>query len=302
MVTHIASVGLSTFRKFKMASSIRRPFLRKGLALAVFFGRKSLRAGIGLSRAVVFLFAWCIVTVVVFAFSTQLFERYILPALPAFGALLAALSLRIDETALARGMRGAMWVFLPVPLLVALASIPLLFKFGALALGGVVVCALFFVIGALYVLGRRSAFLMGLLGASSVLPLLAIAILPLQSIILFPTVGQQIAQLGWNASDEIILLDHPQLADGIGLQIGGLNRIQYRPSFDAVRDGTAQKVVFLDAKHAPALEAAGYRIQSRPFLRDLEVDWADIAEAWQLGDPHAFAARKGELFYIANSD
>lgn len=272
-----------------------------GIALAFLFGRGSAYARIGISRAAVFLIAWCLVTVVVFAFSTQLYERYILPALPALGALLALLSMKLSEEALARGLRWAMWIFLPLPLSVALVSIAFLVKFGSFALALAVLSGAGLVIGGLYALGRRSGVLGGLLGTSMVLPLIAIAILPLHFVFLFPTAGQQIAQLGWGDTDKIILLDNPKLADDIGLQIGGINRFHYQRSFDALRDGSAPHVVFLDAKHLPALEAAGYRIERRYFLRSLAVDWADISEAWRIGDPRAFMARKGELLYIADS-
>lgn len=271
------------------------------VALAFLFARGSAHVRIGISRAAVFLIAWCVVTVLVFAFSTQLYERYILPALPALGALLAVLSMKVSIEALSRGMRWAMWVFLPLPAFVALASIVLLVKFGSIGLALAVVAGALLVVLALYALGRRSPYLMGLLGTSMVMPLIAVAILPLHFAFLFPTAGQQIAQLDWGASDKIVLLDNPKLADDIGLQIGGITRFHYRRSLELERDGDAAHVVFLDAKHLPMLEAAGYRVERRHFLRSLAVDWTDISEAWRIGDPRAFMARKGELLYIAHS-
>ncbi len=275
-----------------------------GIVLAFIFGRKAYLTGeqAGVSRGALFLIAWCVVTVVVFAFSTQLYERYILPALPAFAALLALLSMRIDDDALSRGMRWAMRAFLSVPVLICMLTIALLIKFAwfelaAAVFGGVILLALMF-----YAIGRRSPLLMGLLGGASVMPLIAVAILPLHFVFLFPTAGQQIAQLNWAPSDEIVLLDDPFLADDIGLQIGGIDRFHYHRSFEAYPGEHVPYVIFLDTKHIPVLEANNYQVESLRILRELDVDVTDIVTVWKAGTPSDFIERHGEILYIAHSD
>lgn len=281
------------------------PFL-VGLALAFALGRNAggdartphMRAP---SRGVVFLVAWCAVTVLVFAFSTQLYERYILPALPAFAALIALLGQSLSRDRLTRGLKGAMWIFLPLPFLVVLVSLAFAWKFAAFAMGAGLLCALAALLLALWWISRKSPFLMALAGLSSVWPLIALAILPLQALFLFPTAGQHVKPLGWGANDAIVILDDPKLADDVGLQIGNIDRLHYRRSFEKERDGAVKHVLFLNAKHLPAFEAMGFDIETFHIFRDLDVDMTDIREVWEAGNAEALAETHAEVLYVAHS-
>ena len=281
------------------------PFL-VGLALAYAFGRKGQGADQTnrvntTSRSVVFLVAWCAVTVIVFAFSTQLYERYILPALPAFAALIALLSGYLSKEGLTRGLKGAMWIFLPLPFLVLIVSLAFSWRFGEFAMAGSILCVGVLLLFGLWWISRKSSFLMGVTGLALVLPLFALALLPLHAFFLFPTAGQHVDQLGWSSSDGIVILDDPKIADDVGLQIGNIDRLHYRRSFDTERDAFAKHVLFLDAKHLSALEAVGYTVESFRIFRDLEIDMTDIQSVWDAGSPQPFIETRGEVFYVAHS-
>lgn len=281
------------------------PFL-VAIALTAFFGRKERELSRServnyKSRGVMFLLAWCAVTVIVFAFSTQLYERYILPALPAFAALTAWGSLSFSKDALTRGLKIAMRVFLPLPFLVLAVSVVFVWKFSAFGMLGLCFGAGALLLFCLWRVLGQSQFLGSVLGLALVLPLLALAILPLHATFLFPTAGQQVAALGWSNTDDVVILDSPELADDVGLQIGNIDRLHYRRSFDVSQDGAVPYVLFLNSKHLPGIEAAGYKVDTTYFLRALSIDMADLQKAWTLGNSKRFIEQHGQMLYVAYS-
>lgn len=253
----------------------------------------------GARRAETLLWLWCGAVVIVFAFSTQLYERYILPALPAFAALLALWASRLGTEALARGVRRAVRIWLWMPVLAVLLAALIAWRFGAQGLALLTLGAMLLLGGALW---RGAAqFPLALVALAAVAPLTEMARLPIFAAVIQPTAGQiaRSVETPDPGSGHRFVLDDPKLVDEIGLLTGRLTRLQFRDGYDPVHDAEATIVYFLKSAHLEPLQAAGFTVIEYAILRDLELTLPEILEAFAHGQRTRLAADHGETFFVA---
>ena len=253
----------------------------------------------GARRAETLLWLWCGAVVIVFAFSTQLYERYILPALPASAALLAVWASRLGTEALARGVRRAVRIWLWMPALAALLAALIVWRFGAEGLALLTLGTTVLLGGALWRGADR--FPLALVALAAVAPLTELARLPIFAAIIQPTAGQIARSV--EATDpgtgHRLVLDDPKLVDEIGLLTGGLTRLHFRDGYDPVHDAEATIVYFLQPVHFEPLQVAGFTVTDHAILRDLELTLPEIMEAFAHGQRTRLAAHHGETLFVA---
>ena len=284
----------------KTASDLVLPALPVLTALALARWRhRPAAANPSARRAETLLWLWCGAVVIVFAFSTQLYERYILPALPAFAALLALWAARLGSEALAQGVRRAVRIWLWMPVLVAVLAALIAWRFGAQSLAMLTLGATLLLSGALWRGAARIS--LALLALSAVAPLTEMARLPIFAAVIQPTVGQiaRSVEVPDPGTGHRLVLDDPKLVDEIGLLTGGLTRLQFRDGYDPVRDAEVTIVYFLQPVHFKPLQAAGFKVADRAILRDLELTLPEIMEAFTHGQRARLAADHGETFFVA---
>ncbi|GEM_PF-2612983 len=272
-----------------------------GLSIALWRGR-AVRTPFSATPAVLFLLVWCALNIVLFAFSSQLYERYTLPAAPALAALMALAAGRVPQAVLQDGLRRGARLFLWLPGLgFALAAL-VAWRFGGPAWGaGTLLAGGGAVALAWLVSGRR---LFGaMLGVALVFPLLDLARLPIFATVLSPTVGPLVARIegaaGRGAARPRLVLDDAKLVDEIGLRTGGLARFRYAKHFDPSRDTDAETVVFLSESHLDGLRGAGFAVERAFLLRDLDLSLAEIVAALRSGDRAALAVGHGTPVFVA---
>lgn len=260
---------------------------------------RSAAADPGPRRAEVLLWLWCGAVVVVFAFSTQLYERYILPALPASAALLALRAARLGSEPLARAVRRAVRIWLWMPVLAALLAALIAWRFGAEGLALLTLGATVLLGGALWRGAAR--FPLALVALAAVAPLTEMARLPIFAAVIQPTAGQiaRSVEAPDPGTGHRLVLDDPKLVDEIGLLTRGLTRMQFRDGYDPVRDADATIVYFLQPVHFEPLQAAGFTVTDHAILRDLELTLPEIMEAFGHGQRTRLAADHGETFFVA---
>lgn len=253
----------------------------------------------GKHRAEVLLWLWCGLVLVIFAFSTELYERYILPAVPAFATLLALWASRLGNDALARGIRRAIRLWLWIPVLLALLASVIVWRFGAQSLALLTIGVTLVLGGALWWVAAR--FPLAVVALAAVAPLTEMVRLPIFAAIIQPTTGQiarsvEAPDLGIGHR---LVLDDPKLVDEIGLMTGGLTRLRFRDGYDSARDAEVTIVYFLQSAHLEPLQAAGFKVTRHAILRDLELSRPEIMEAFAHGQRSRLAADHGETFFIA---
>ena len=252
----------------------------------------------GMRRAEILLWLWCGLVVVIFAFSTQLYERYILPALPAFAALLALQAARLGSEALGQGVRRAVRIWLWMPVLAALLAALIAWRFGAEGLALLTLGATVLLGGALWRGADR--FPLALVALAAVAPLTEMARLPIFAAVIQPTAGQiaRSVEAPDPGTGHRLVLDDPKLVDEIGLLTGGLTRLQFRDGYDPVRDAEATIVYFLQPAHLEPLQAAGFTVTDHAILRDLGLTLPEIMEAFAHGQRTRLAEDHGEIFFV----
>lgn len=253
----------------------------------------------GARRAETLLWLWCGAVVIVFAFSTQLYERYILPALPAFAALLALWAARLGSEALRQGVRRAVRIWLWMPVLAALLGALIAWRFGAQGLALLTLGATVLLASALWRGAAR--FPLALVALAAVAPLTEMARLPIFAAVIQPTAGQiaRSVEAPDPGTGHRLVLDDPKLVDQIGLLTGGLTQLQFRDGYDPVHDARVTIVYFLQPAHREPLQAAGFTVSDHVILRDLELTLPEIMAAFAHGQRASLAADHGETFFVA---
>lgn len=284
----------------KTASDLMLPALpvMTALLLARWRHRRAV-ADQGPRRAETLLWLWCGLVVIVFAFSTQLYERYILPALPAFAALMALWASWLKTGALAWGVRCAVRIWLWLPVLASLLGALIAWRFGSHGLA-------LLTLGATLLLGcalwRGAAqFPLALVALAAVAPLTELARLPVFAAIVQPSAGQIARSVEAHdpGAEHRLVLDDPKLVDEIGLLTGGLTRLQFRDGFDPVRDLEVTIIYFMQPVHLGPLQASGFRVTDHAILRDLDLKLPEIMEALAHGQRMRLAADHGETLFVA---
>lgn len=250
--------------------------------------------------AIAMLVGWIVVNIVIFAFSRQIFGRYVLPAAPAFMALAALYASTLPPEALATGLRRAMRVLMPVLALAVLAGAVTGILLGAVGWG--MAAAALAIVG-LVVMWRalaRRPLLAGIAGVVLFFPGLELAQLPIDHAVILPSDGQvaaaRIAALDPSAS-VLIVHRHAQLVDRTGVALGDFERLGFATALPAEPDSAL--VIFLDQDLAAPLQADGYQIEQVPVLRGLNIAPQDIPRLFALPDAAAVRAAFGTPLYFA---
>ncbi|MEE4121007.1 MAG: phospholipid carrier-dependent glycosyltransferase [Paracoccaceae bacterium] len=277
----------------KTVTDLALPFAP--VLVAVFAARRWPRLGPGGSGAVQLLMVWVAAVVLLFAFSDPLWERYVLPAVPAAAALLGLWASRLEPASLARRLSRAAPLFALLPVVAALLA-------GVLALGAGRVVGALAVIGfglGLALLGWRVARAGRAVPAAALLgatyPLIALCLVPLWLWIARPTpadlFAEDLARSGAGPPDVVFLADR-HLVNEIGLVTGGIAAYRFAPTPDAL-PGDATVVVARDRALAPALEARGYATEIIPGFPVDAPDLGAFLAAWRLGTLDAYRAAHG---------
>lgn len=235
--------------------------------------------------AVLFLLAWIVLNITLFAFSNKVYGRYALPAGPAVMALAAAFATTLPMAALAAGLRRALRILLPI-LSVTLAFGGVLgAAFGAVGWGVAgILLAIFVLPWAWWALARRP-FAVGLIAVALFFPAIELARLPVAQALLLPTAGQvaakRIAALGPRAG-AIYVNGNAKLLDQIGVALGDFGRTNF--SREIPEPLNAALVIFLDPGLRAPLEAAGYTVERVSVINGIDVPGDKIIELVALGD------------------
>lgn len=250
-------------------------------------------------RAEYMLWLWCGLVVILFAFSTQLYERYILPALPAFAALLALWASRVNLDALSHGARLSVRIWLWLPVLVALLAALIAWRFDAPVLALLSMGTTFLTAALLW---RAAAQLPAALVALALLvPLIEVARLPIFGTIIQPTAGQIAYEIEAFSpkTEQRLVFDDPKLVDEIGLITGGLTRLHFQNSYDSNQHTEVATIYFLNPDHLEPLREEGFTITEYPILRDLELTLPEIVAAFKQGQRTRLARDHGETLFVA---
>ena len=277
----------------KTVTDLALPFAP--VLVAVFAARRWPRLGHGGSGAVQLLMAWVAAVVLLFAFSDPLWERYVLPAVPAAAALLGLWASRLEPASLARRLSRAAPLFALLPVAAALLA-------GVLALGAGRVVGGLAVIGfglGLALVGWRVARAGRAVPAAALLgatyPLIALCLVPLWLWIARPTpadlFAEDLARSGAGPADVVFLADR-HLVNEIGLVTGGIAAYRFAPTPDAL-PGDATVVVARDRALVPALEARGYATEIIPGFPVDSPDPGALLAAWRSGMLDAYRAEHG---------
>ncbi|MBS0126175.1 ArnT family glycosyltransferase [Thetidibacter halocola] len=265
-------------------------------------GRRGADAPPIASRAAGFLLAWVVLNLVVFAFSTKLYERYTLPAAPALAALLALYASGLTRAALETGLRRAMRLLLPLLALAMLLGGIVALRHGAPGWG---VAALAVALAGVPLLWRalgRTPLAAGLASVLLVFPGIALSRLPIDQALFLPSAGQIAAAWVQDLSDgqrAMVIARTAELVDQIGVQTGDILALGYAIDFDPARDADAALVVFTDPGFRSPIEAAGYMVAVVPVLNDLALRLDQIGATLALPDAQAVRDRYGTPLFLA---
>jgi 4-amino-4-deoxy-L-arabinose transferase-like glycosyltransferase len=252
------------------------------------------------SGAIALPVAWVTAVLLVFAFSAPLWERYVLPAVPAAAALIGLWADRLDPAALGRRLSRAAPVFALLPALASAVS-------GVLVLGtGPAVGGLALIGGGvgLVLLGwhvarsGRAVPAAALLGATY--PLVALCLVPLWLWIARPTpadiLAGTLARSDTGPADVVFLVDR-HLVNEIGLVTGGLADYRFASSPDDLPPDAAI-VVTRGRALATELAARGYAVEIIPGFPFDDPDPGAFLAAWRAGALDAFRAERGVALVV----
>ncbi|RDC71590.1 phospholipid carrier-dependent glycosyltransferase [Rhodovulum sp. 12E13] len=282
----------------KTVTDLALPFAP--VLVAVFAARRWPPLGAGGSGAVKLLMAWVAAVVLLFAFSDPLWERYVLPAVPAAAALIGLWASRLEPASLARRLSRAAPLFALLPVVAALLAGVLSIGVGRVT-GGLALIGCGF---GLALLGWRVAGAGRAVPAAALLgatyPLIALCLVPLWLWIARPTpadiLAADLARSAVGPADVVFLADR-HLVNEIGLVTGGIAAYSFAPTPDAL-PGDAALVVARDPALAPALEAQGYATEMIPGFPFDAPDLGLFLAAWRAGTLETYRAGHGQPLVV----
>jgi hypothetical protein len=244
--------------------------------------------------------AWVVAVVLLFALSDPLWERYVLPAVPAAAALVGLWASRLEPASLTRRLSRAAPLFALLPAVAAAVA-------GVLALGVERVAGGLALIGSglgLALLGWRVARAGRAVPAAALLgatyPLIALCLVPLWLLFARPTpadiLAGYLARSDAGPADVVFLADR-HLVNEIGLVTGGIAAYRFAPTIDAL-PGDAALVVARDRAHVPALEARGYATEIIPGFPFDSPDLGPFLAAWRAGTLDTYRAEHGRPLVV----
>ncbi len=261
----------------------------------------SLRGAGRPSAAITFLIVWCLLIVVVFAFSNYLSERYMLPAMPAVASLIGLGLGRLAPAEIGRRAARAVRILLPVPLLVGLVTTAVVFA-GATVLAAL--GALAAVLSSLWLLwwlaGRRrpgtSLTLLALLA-----PLTFLSVFPAYQILARPAAADlavREVRVSGLPTDRVAVLRRWHLLERVGLQVPPIEGYRFAVAADPEVLEGAGLVLTIFPNIAEELRALGYEVRA---ARGAPQGFGagDLAAAIARRDLAGFRETYGEPLFLA---
>ncbi len=253
-----------------------------------------------LPPALLALALWCVLVVVVFAFSNYLSERYMLPAMPVVAAFIGLAMSRMGTDALAHRAGRAVRILLVLPLAVGLVSAGIVYARSVAAGLAVLVAVLAAVWGVWLLAGLgRPGLALVLIGLLA--PVTVLSTWPAYRLLAYPTAAdiavRDITAMGVPAG-RIVVIRRWHLLERIGLQVPPIEEYRFAPRVDrAVLDG-ADLVVAYTPEDGRALEDLGFDVTEK---RGAPEDFGpgDLLSAIAARDLEAFRAEFGETLFLA---
>lgn len=254
--------------------------------------------------AAFFLWGWIGLNVTIFAFSSQVYGRYALPAAPALMALAAVYASRLPDEAWRRGCRASVRWLLPVAGGIVLVGSFAGLWFGAVGWG---LAGLAVVTAGAPFLWRAAStrpIAAGTVFVALFFPMIELARLPLAHALLLPTDGQVAARIVADragATDRIVVLArNARLVDRIGVELKDIDRIEFASEPAEALD--ARLVIFSDPAFRDPLERSGYTVDSRPVPAGRDLSGDDIAAMISLRDPERIRETFGAPLFFATRE
>ncbi|WP_208352160.1 ArnT family glycosyltransferase [Pseudaestuariivita rosea] len=242
----------------KTITDLFLPFIPFLLAFAL--GLKWPKPGRLQNPAVALCVFWIVVVLVLFAFSTALFERYILPAAPAAAALIGLYASRFEPALLTKRLGRSIRVFSFLPLVVAGLASYLFWVANqqTTGIGIAITAALLFIlswwIAAKGAIWAKSA----ILGGTYVLAVAAA--LPLYFTLIYPMHGHIAANHIKGISAKTYVLNNRRLVDQTGLVTNRIEDIRYLTTIDDIPNTGPAIILATDETAILTLENLGYYI------------------------------------------
>ncbi len=251
-------------------------------------------------REVLYLVAWCVTVVVLFSFGAHRTERYMLPAMPAFAALLGLGFSHLAGEDIARRAGRAVRILLPVTGAVGLLTAGVVFAGGTVLGAAAVLLGIGLAIWALWRAAgtRRPAVALTLL---AILPLGTIlSIAPAFTYLGIPSITDiSVAAIRESGvpPEEIVVVQRWQLVERIGLRLPPIEGYRFVRGPDAAALEGARLVVTTDPAAVPALEALGFAMTQERAAPG-EYPFADFLRAIRTRDLDTLRERWGEQVWI----
>ena len=251
--------------------------------------------------AVAFLLVWIAVIVVIFAFSTYLYERYMLPALPAAAALIGLAFGRLDPGEIARRASRAVRLLLPIPVLFGVLTVAILYGGATIAATLAYAAALAALVRVIWRLTTRPRLAPALILLAALLPGMVVSLWPAYQVLGAPSTAdlavREIRAEGLTAAD-VAIVRRWHLMERLGLQEGPIDDYLYVPTADPALLEGKSLVIAVFPEDAEALAALGYDVtELRGALGGGDV--RDFVSAIARRDLDGLKAEFGETLYLA---
>lgn len=258
----------------------------------------------GLGRpdpAIAFLLVWIAVIVLLFAFSTALYERYMLPALPAAAALIGLAFGRLDPREIARRASRAVRLLLPVPLLFCVLTVGILYGGATVAAALAYAAGLSVATWSIWRLTNGRHLAASLILMAALLPGMVVSVWPAYQVLGTPSTTdlavREIRASGLAPSD-VAVVRRWHLIERFGLREGPIEDYLYVPTAEAAARANRALVIAVFPEDAEALATLGYEVtELRGALGG--GDAGDLFGAIARRDIAGLKAEFGETLYIA---
>ncbi|MFV0361287.1 ArnT family glycosyltransferase [Tropicimonas sp.] len=271
------------------------------VAVAVLLRRWNWSGWRRLERPILFLIVWAVAILCLFAFSSALYERYILPAIPAVAVLLGYAADRIAPQDLRVRFLRVLRLVAVFPLFVGLAALAVLVALHQSAAALLTLLSLAACLAAVLTCGRRwpvwaVAALVGM-----ILPVTLAMISPLRYALAAPTNAEFVARVIGASGvppDRVYLFASRKRAGDVGVYLPGVEDWVYPADLSSLPEAGSSAVVFTDKALTDDLAARGYEIgESRDFASGFSA--SDAWAAIRARDAAQLRRKHGEPVYVA---
>lgn len=285
----------------KLSTDILGPGIAFALALFLFRPRALWRCTRWREGPILLLILWTAMVFGIFAFASVLYERYVLPALPAVAVLVGLAADSLPIAGLTTRLRRAVGIALPLAAVAGVIVALVLLVTGWPLVGAASIGA---ALAGLALVWRSLPFLptwalAGLLGGAY--PLLMAAMLPLHLTYGLPTRDMQAAAIlnaAGIAPERTWLIGSRKLAGQIGVMTGGVAGWHWPATLDDLPETGPAAVIADDPDLVAPLEARGFDVK---LYRAFSIDKLTPALAFEglrAGDLDAAGRRQGKVAVI----